>query len=182
MKTPSCVAADDSVVQVSDGTRQRLHGRCPGAYRSPDGEAHACSCECHGGAGVPQDHESASLPTLAPVGPDARGEGLEAERRPKRAPESTNRCACCGRPCKSRFLPGHDAKLKSRLYAAAKQGDAYAWAELALRGWSRLGKISEVERQTREEGESIATNVVGRGRAESWIERRNQLRASLGGT
>jgi len=33
------------------------------------------------------------------------------------------------------FLPGHDAKLKSRLRKAAEDGDAKAIAELKARGW-----------------------------------------------
>lgn len=47
-------------------------------------------------------------------------------------------CGCgCGvmtRPG-SKFKPGHDAKLKSKLRLGAKSGDAKAKAELKARGW-----------------------------------------------
>jgi hypothetical protein len=35
----------------------------------------------------------------------------------------------------SRFLPGHDAKLKSRLLKASRDGDKAAKKELVSRGW-----------------------------------------------
>jgi len=47
-------------------------------------------------------------------------------------------CECgCGKLAKSgsKFLPGHDAKLRSRLRKAAECGDAKAKAALSARGW-----------------------------------------------
>lgn len=46
-------------------------------------------------------------------------------------------CECgCGRPVRRRFLPGHDARLRSRLLRGARAGAA-ARKELARLGWSR---------------------------------------------
>jgi len=47
-------------------------------------------------------------------------------------------CECgCGAVARAgrRFLQGHDAKLKSRLRKAAKDGDSAAIKELKARGW-----------------------------------------------
>jgi hypothetical protein len=46
-------------------------------------------------------------------------------------------CECgCGLPVRRRFLPGHDARLRSRLLREARAGVA-ARKELARLGWSR---------------------------------------------
>jgi hypothetical protein len=48
-------------------------------------------------------------------------------------------CECgCGRTAKAgrKFLPGHDAKLHSKLRLCAESGDVKAKAELKARGWS----------------------------------------------
>jgi hypothetical protein len=51
-------------------------------------------------------------------------------------------CECgCGEPVRRRFLPGHDAILKSRLVREAKAGDA-AWRELRRLGWIGTGPAS----------------------------------------
>ena len=58
------------------------------------------------------------------------------EKKPRTPRPSVGACECCGEPTKGgKFLPGHDAKMKSRLRAAAKQGDLGAQAELEQRGW-----------------------------------------------
>jgi predicted nuclease with RNAse H fold len=45
-------------------------------------------------------------------------------------------CGCgCGAPVKSRFLPGHDAKLRSQLLRSVRDGER-AKARLAELGWS----------------------------------------------
>ncbi|MHA1225184.1 MAG: hypothetical protein ACTSPV_00410 [Candidatus Hodarchaeales archaeon] len=45
-------------------------------------------------------------------------------------------CGCKGITRRgSRFLPGHDAKLKSALFKAMKKGDLEAKKELKARGW-----------------------------------------------
>jgi predicted nuclease with RNAse H fold len=60
--------------------------------------------------------------------------------RPSR-PEATvstsaNTCLCgCGVVVRRRFLPGHDAKLKSRLIRLSLQGDAEAMSRLEALGW-----------------------------------------------
>ena len=58
------------------------------------------------------------------------------------APAAVRLCECgCGDPVRRRFLPGHDARLKSRLLAAVREGEA-ARRELSRLGW----------RSSREEG------------------------------
>jgi hypothetical protein len=48
-------------------------------------------------------------------------------------------CECgCGADSKSRFLPGHDAKLKSRLVTQAVEGSKEAEKQLADLGWSHF--------------------------------------------
>ncbi len=64
--------------------------------------------------------------------PDGDGPVHEAFR-----PPAPRLCECgCGRPVRRRFLPGHDAKLRSRLVAEARAGDA-ARRELRRLGWAR---------------------------------------------
>lgn len=49
---------------------------------------------------------------------------------------TTGTCECCGEATKGgKFLPGHDARLKSRLRNEAKNGSKEAAAELKERGW-----------------------------------------------
>jgi predicted nuclease with RNAse H fold len=51
---------------------------------------------------------------------------------------SSHTCLCgCGAAVRRRFLPGHDAKLKSRLLAAHRMGDADATRRLSELGWLR---------------------------------------------
>jgi hypothetical protein len=47
---------------------------------------------------------------------------------------ATKGCGC-GAEVKSRFLPGHDAKLKSRLVTQGLDGDPAAVKELRKRKW-----------------------------------------------
>lgn len=57
---------------------------------------------------------------------------------PRKTPPkpSTGRCECCGETTRGgRFLPGHDAKLASRLRAQVAEGSAEAYEELKQRGW-----------------------------------------------
>ena len=67
-------------------------------------------------------------------------------------------CMCgCEQPTRGgEFLPGHDARLKSRLLSAARGGDVQARAKLLERGWateesidSVPAKASEAEREER---------------------------------
>ena len=51
-------------------------------------------------------------------------------------PEAAGRCGCgCGAPVRRRFLPGHDAKLKSRLERLMAGGDEGARRRLEELGW-----------------------------------------------
>jgi hypothetical protein len=59
---------------------------------------------------------------------------------------TTRLCECgCGRAARRRFLPGHDAKLRSRLIRDARAGNA-ALVELHRLGWTHLKKRLEKER------------------------------------
>ncbi len=50
--------------------------------------------------------------------------------------ERSHDCGCgCGAPVSRRFLPGHDAKLKSRSLRAARLGDTTAEQQLRQLGW-----------------------------------------------
>jgi len=50
--------------------------------------------------------------------------------------QSPHLCGCgCGAPVSRRFLPGHDAKLKSRLLRDLRLGDATAAEQLRQLGW-----------------------------------------------
>lgn len=58
------------------------------------------------------------------------------EKKPRTPRPAVGSCECCGAATRGgRFLPGHDAKMKSRLREAAKKGDVEASAELEQRGW-----------------------------------------------
>jgi hypothetical protein len=53
-------------------------------------------------------------------------------------------CECgCGGTTKSRFVPGHDAKMKSRLLQAMRAGDESAMDELINRGWMKVTGVNE---------------------------------------
>ena len=55
---------------------------------------------------------------------------------PVSAPDRRIQCGCgCGAPVRRRFLPGHDAKLKSRLFAAWRGGDSAAGDQLRDLAW-----------------------------------------------
>lgn len=48
-------------------------------------------------------------------------------------------CLCgCGEQVPRRFKPGHDARMKSRLFAAAREGDQAAKDEIVAQGWWHL--------------------------------------------
>jgi hypothetical protein len=63
--------------------------------------------------------------------------------RTARTVDTPRLCLCgCGRPVRRRFLPGHDAKLKSRLLRDVRAGAA-AHSLLVELGWSRSDRPSE---------------------------------------
>jgi hypothetical protein len=73
--------------------------------------------------------------------PDEIDEFERPQEKKLRVPRSTTgACECCGEPTRGgRFLPGHDARLASRLVARIKDGDLQAQEEMVNRGWE--GKI-----------------------------------------
>jgi len=75
-----------------------------------------------------RDHEAA-------IG---RRSGLHAARQPH-MDETPNPCGCgCGAPVRRRYLPGHDAKHRSRLLAEMRAGNGLAADELQRLGWGRI--------------------------------------------
>lgn len=150
-----CVGADNEAFAVAQELRDGLHARCPGAYRTPSGEVRACGCRCHE---LPVDLAEAAkgrLPIVDPPpadGPDLVDKGRK--RAEKTAPRG--RCEHCGEPCRARFLPGHDAKLKSDLAVAAMGGDVESAAELWLRAWWTGAGKRRTPTHVLEEGASLA--------------------------
>lgn len=66
-------------------------------------------------------------------------------------------CGCgCGAPVARRFLPGHDARLKSALTARSLQGDQAAILAMAAEGWAHYLPASLL---------STVPTRLGRGRA-----------------
>lgn len=147
MKTRRCQTAE----HVAEAARAGIHAGCPGAFRDPQGGLHPCTCECHG-AGV--DLEDVGKGRLPVQGVDP-GDGAESARQDRKKAEKrpTGACECCGAPCRGRFLPGHDAKLKSLLTKLAVAGSVEAWAELVVRDWARLVKNPNVSSRTKAMGE-----------------------------
>lgn len=169
MITHECSTARRGQVAMSEEARDRLHGRCPGAYLTTEGEVRPCGCECHG-EGV--DLGEAAKRPLSVLNPPPRGEGPDEETKARKRPDVASKgyCEHCGAPCNGRFLPGHDAKLKSQLaHAASKWHDAEAWAELIQRDWARLVKVP-VSATTQYEGRRYAKLEPG------LTERRNRER------
>jgi predicted nuclease with RNAse H fold len=75
-----------------------------------------------------RDHEAA-------IG---RRSDLDAAR-PPRMDETRHACDCgCGSPARRRYLPGHDAKHRSRLLAEMRAGSGPAADELQRLGWLRI--------------------------------------------
>lgn len=72
--------------------------------------------------------------------------GEKKTERPSVLKVESRPCECgCGAMTRrgSRFLPGHDAKLKSRLRKAAAEGDAQARKELIARGWEKANVTAQ---------------------------------------
>lgn len=52
---------------------------------------------------------------------------------------ASSSCLCgCGGVTGGRFVPGHDSKLKSALFDAARSGDNAAYARIGELGWMHL--------------------------------------------
>jgi hypothetical protein len=129
------MVASSRTIALLEAARSELHGGCPGAFRTPDGAVHPCGCHCHADVNLAEASKSAALPVLDfPPTEPARALSV-AQRRPLVASQS-GFCECgCGDRCARRFLPGHDAKLKSRLSKEATAGDLSAATEIQRRGW-----------------------------------------------
>lgn len=70
--------------------------------------------------------------------PVSGGRGRPAHRDTT-SPGNGRKCRCgCGSDVKRRFLPGHDAKLKSRLVEEARNGSDAARQELREEGWEHF--------------------------------------------
>jgi hypothetical protein len=87
-------------------------------------------------AGVPADQDElidrmhAMLDSLSGAR-KTRGPGRKRVVKPK-----SGKCECCGEPTRGgRFLPGHDAKLVSRLVEKIRAGDREAYEEMKRRNW-----------------------------------------------
>ena len=67
-----------------------------------------------------------------------RRPALRAARQPP-MDETSHPCGCgCGAPVRRRYLPGHDAKHRSRLLAEMRAGSGPAADELQRLGWDRI--------------------------------------------
>jgi colicin import membrane protein len=79
---------------------------------------------------------------------------IDEAPKPVKVPKSQNECGCgCGGLTFNRFLPGHDAKLKSRLLteAASDDGDvaSAAQAELESLGWLKFHEARSAKTERR---------------------------------
>jgi predicted nuclease with RNAse H fold len=80
-----------------------------------------------------RDHSAAIGHRLAP----------HAARRPP-VDETGHACSCgCGAPARRRYLPGHDAKHRSRLVAEMRAGSVPAADELHRLGWVRIPAVAD---------------------------------------
>lgn len=157
MITPDCELAGRVDVALGEAARERLHRRCPGAYRTPAGGAHECGCACHRESVDLAAATKGRLPIVDPP-PADRPETVDKGRKRAAGTPPRGRCECCGEPCRARFLPGHDAKLKSRLTRDAAAGDVEASAELWVRGWMRLVH-GRIPREVVDDGSELANHA-----------------------
>jgi hypothetical protein len=76
-----------------------------------------------------------TLPAVSTADPEP---ARENPARPSSTPTG-RKCGCgCGAAVRNRFLPGHDAKLKSRLVKEARAGDEAALQKLREHGWEHF--------------------------------------------
>lgn len=86
----------------------------------------------HSSERVPECRACAPLPPISTEDPTPVRENSVS-------PPTGRKCRCgCGSPVKNRFLPGHDAKLKSRLVKDARSGKEAAKQELEELGWTKF--------------------------------------------
>lgn len=134
------------------------HNLCHGYYPRQGGGYYTCPCSRHQGENrcryCRYDHGSnvdgydvASRRCLdndactRRMRPESQAvqEQITAARAATRQSRPGRSCECnCGGTTRGgRFLPGHDAKLKSLLLRAAAGGDTEAGEELRRRGWEK---------------------------------------------
>jgi hypothetical protein len=150
----------------SGANAEILHAKC---------EGHGCGCGCESSS-LPRCSECDRARTLgelteagecadvtdcgrAILERGARPAVVVPVRPPKASPAPQKepvgpkggRCHCCGETTRGgRFLPGHDAKLKTALTAGAVAGDAAATRELLAR-WPKWSPKTELEPMTEAE-------------------------------
>lgn len=112
-------------------------GRCSGVGKNGDRaeiKFFTCPHSCHGET-EPERFEELSerVESRVRVVEESSSEGGGTSRPKKKAGHC--QCGCGGMTKGGRFLPGHDAKLKSALRKRANDGDQDAINELAERGW-----------------------------------------------
>jgi hypothetical protein len=140
-------------------TAPQHHDRCAGAYAQPSGVIITCPCPRHAGeqrcrvcrhdhtvaedfdpAGRQcADHDSCArrISTAHHESPARQAiKEARATITPRKAARDCE-CACGGQTRGGRFMPGHDAKLKSILLARARAGDDAARDDLRRRGWEK---------------------------------------------
>lgn len=83
----------------------------------------------------------------------AKAKKADTAKQQRRATGNSCECGCGGTTGGGRFLPGHDAKLKSQLVKAALSGDSNATADLERRGWTKFLEKAR-EKANRPKGEA----------------------------
>lgn len=139
MRTEDCELACSTAIALNQKTIDKLHAGCPGGFRDPEGWAHPCDCKCHAGVILDLNADSVLPVRTVPVSAPAPVDPPQNRAAPARA--GGRRCLCgCGEEVSptARFRPGHDAKLKSRLVADAREG-INPTADLARRRLEELG-------------------------------------------
>lgn len=189
MKTKQCEVATNAALAASDTFRESMHEACAGAYRlAPTMKIYACGCSCHVGTSTKvwdSDDPSvtASLPILVAPAAEPPDPTPEGRKKPTKRPKADhrgglprNKCECgCGGLTGGRFVPGHDAKLKSELIRKARGGDPRAWAEIVLRKWDRLFKSDESRPEPRTVKLAYET-VLDKPDQEAWLRERVKSR------
>ncbi len=90
------------------------------------------------------------------------------QKKTEKAPKVMPKCLCgCGEQTKGgRFIPGHDAKLKSDLFAKGDNGDKAAIAKLNELGWGELWiNHQRVVKEKAERAERVAAEQADRKKA-----------------
>lgn len=177
MKTHSCAAATDSrIVLVGAETQKALHEKCPGFYRqAPTMVIEHCTCSCHAGLPPGEHIIPADLPIMEAISTEAPEASAQDRKKPRK--RSTGTCEHCGGPTGGRFMPGHDAKLKSELLGGARRHErSDDWLELLIRDWARIPDSVKPDRSVIDQ--AVARwDAMGPKERVAWLEARNRSRA-----